>query len=145
MIKKVFCLGMIAVLVAGATGAAADAGSAELKDMELTATPDGAQLILDLSTVAPQKIFRLSNPERTVVDLGHTRLGSGVHAPPGDGIVEDVRTGMQPGGTLRVVIRIKSSVNASSAWVPSSSGRLYSLMFICSNSNSELPLYNAFA
>ena len=117
MIKKVFCLGMIAVLVAGATGAAADAGSAELKDIELTATPDGAQIILDLSAVAPQKIFRLSNPDRTVVDLGHTRLGSGVHAPPGDGLVEDVRTGMRPGGTLRVVIRIKSSVNASSAWV----------------------------
>ena len=117
MIKKVFCLGMIAVLVGGATGAAADAGSAELKDIELTATPDGAQLILDLSAAAPQKIFRLSNPDRTVVDLGHTRLGSGVHAPPGDGIVEDVRTGMQPGGTLRVVIRIKSSVNASTAWL----------------------------
>jgi N-acetylmuramoyl-L-alanine amidase len=117
MIKKVFRTGLIAACLGGAGVSLAATPSTELTDIELAATRDGAQLTLDLTGVTSQRIFRLSNPDRTVVDLAHTRLARGAHAPPGEGLVEDVRTGVQPGGVVRVVVRVKSSVGVRSAWV----------------------------
>jgi N-acetylmuramoyl-L-alanine amidase len=122
MIKKVFRSGLIAAILGGAGASLAAPPATELKDIELTGTRDGAQLTLDLTGVTSQKIFRLSNPDRTVVDLAHTRLGRGTHAPPGEGLVEDVRTGVQPGGVVRVVVRVKSSVGVRSAWVNAGRG-----------------------
>src|ERR1700748_616536 len=98
MIRKAFYVTWLGVLAAQAASGAAAAASAELRDIELAATPDGAQLTFDLTSPTSQKLFRLSGPDRTVIDLGHTHLAKGVHAPPGEGIVEDVRTGVQPGG-----------------------------------------------
>ena len=119
MIRKVFYLGVLAALGAG-THVSLAAG-AQLRKIELSATPEGAQIALDLSANTTQKIFRLSHPDRAVVDLGHTRLAGGVRAPGGDGVIEEIHTGAQPGGTLRVVIRLKSPVNIRSAWASTGS------------------------
>ena len=128
MIRKVFYLGVLALamgasqLVLGAT--------AVLRQIALSATSRGAQISLDLSDATQQKIFRLSNPDRAVIDLGHTQLARGVHAPAGDGLVQDIHTGTQPGGTLRLVIRLKSPVSARTAWVGSENGVSHRLMII---------------
>jgi len=119
MIRKAFRSGLIAAILGGA-GASLAAPATELTDIELSGTRDGAQLTLDLTGVTSQKIFRLSNPDRTVVDLAHTRLARGAHAPPGEGLIEDVRTGVQPGGVLRVVLRVNSSVGVRSSWITTS-------------------------
>ena len=128
MIRKAFYVTWLGVLAVQAGSGAASPASAELKDIELAATPDGAQLTFDLTSATSQKLFRLSRPDRTVIDLGHTRLAKGVHAPPGEGIVEDVRTGVQPGGTLRVVVKVTSSAQASAAWAGSGPGGMQRLV-----------------
>ncbi len=114
---KIFCLGITALLLAGPPPAGA--AGAELRRIDLSATPQGASLTLYLTEAAPQKIFTLSKPDRTVIDLGHTRLAGGVRPPAGDGLVADIHTGTQPGGTLRLVIRLKSRVSARTAWAAS--------------------------
>lgn len=119
MIRKVFYLGVLAALWAGTNVSLA--ASAQLRKIELSATPEGAQITLDLSANTTQKIFRLSHPDRAVIDLGHTRLAGAVHAPGGDGVIEDIHTGAQPGGTLRVVIRLKSPVSVRSFWASTAS------------------------
>ena len=128
MIRKVFYLGVLALamgasqLVLGAT--------AVLRQIALSVTPQGAQITLDLSDATQQKIFRLNKPDRAVIDLGHTQLARGVRAPAGDGLVQDIHTGTQPGGTLRLVIRLKSPVSARTAWVGSDNGVSHRLMII---------------
>jgi N-acetylmuramoyl-L-alanine amidase len=128
MIRKAFYVTWLGVLAVQAGSGAASPASAELRDIELAATSDGAQLTFDLTSATSQKLFRLSGPDRTVIDLGHTHLAKGVHAPPGDGIVEDVRTGVQPGGTLRVVVKVTSSARASAAWVSVGPGGMQRLV-----------------
>jgi N-acetylmuramoyl-L-alanine amidase len=123
MIKKIFQSGVVASLVAAA--GTSWAASPELRGVQLSATPAAAQLTLDLTDIASQKLFKLDRPERTVIDLGHTKLGRGVRLPAGAGIVSGIRIGTRPGGTLRLVIQLKSAVPTHSAWtqVPGTAGR----------------------
>ena len=119
MIRKVFCLSAAGLLLAGGRAAAA----AELRNIELAATPQGAQVTLVLSAPTSQKIFKLDGPDREVIDLPHTRLARAAHMPSGNGLVADVHTGMRPGGTLRIVIRLTAPVRSSVAWAaPEASG-----------------------
>jgi N-acetylmuramoyl-L-alanine amidase len=120
MIRKVFQLGIPAVLVVAA--GLAPAASTELRGIHLSATPEAAQVTLDLTDTASQKVFTLENPDRAVIDLGHTRLASGVRVPAGSGIVTGVRTGAQPGDKLRVVLQLKSAVPTHSAWTQAADG-----------------------
>jgi N-acetylmuramoyl-L-alanine amidase len=119
MIKKAFHVGMVAALLSGAN--LSMAAGAQLREIRLAATPESAQIILDLSGSTTHKLFTLDKPDRAVIDLGHTRLASGVHAPDGAGVVSNIRTGAQPGGTLRVVVQLKSPVGARSTWVQAGS------------------------
>jgi N-acetylmuramoyl-L-alanine amidase len=123
MIKKAFQIGVVASLVAAA-GTSWAAGS-ELRGIHLSATPGSAQITLDLTDSATQRIFKLNHPDRTVIDLGHTRLARGLRAPTADGIVSGVRIGTQPGGNVRVVIQLNAPVPAHSAWtlMPGRRGR----------------------
>jgi N-acetylmuramoyl-L-alanine amidase len=122
MIKKVFELGIAAVLVCGA--GAAIAASAELREARLSATGASAQLTLDVSGITSQKIFTLDKPRRVVIDLAHTGVARGFRVPEGSGVVSEVRTGHQLGGTLRIVVQLRAPAPARSMWMPeSSSGR----------------------
>ncbi len=125
-----------AVLLGGAT-VVCSAPAAELRRIEVTVGPQGAQIALDLSAVTTQKTFRLHKPERAVVDLGSTRLAPGVRPPSGDGLVEDIRTGAQPGGTLRLVIRLKTAVTARSSWVATEHASLRRLMITLGEETPE--------
>lgn len=117
MIKKAFQLGMVAAVISGASSSLAVA--AELRDAHLSATATSAQLTLDVAGSASQKLFTLERPHRAVIDLMHTRRAGGLRMPRGSGIVSDIRTGEQPGGTLRIVVQLKENVAARSIWVSS--------------------------
>ncbi len=114
MIKKVFRRGFAAALVGMA--ALTPAFAAELRGIGLSSGEDSAQLTLDLTDAAPQKVFTLDHPDRIVIDLPHTQLMHGVHAPAPSGVVTSVRLGSQPHGTLRVVIELHSAMPVHSNW-----------------------------
>ncbi len=114
MIGKVFYQRFAAVLLAA--GLSSPLAAAELRGLHLSADEDSAQIALDLSDKAPQKLFRLSHPDRVVIDLRNTRRMSGLRAPAGAGAVSAVRFGSQPGGTLRIVLELKAPLNPRSSW-----------------------------
>ena len=114
---------LLALLGAAASGPVL-AANAELRDARLSATGTSAQLTLEVTGTTNQKIFTLDRPHRIVIDLPHTSLGRGFRTPEGDGVVAEVRTGHQLGGTLRVVVQLKAPAHARSTWMPeTSSGR----------------------
>jgi N-acetylmuramoyl-L-alanine amidase len=116
MIKKVFRIAVIFTLL-GAADTALAAGT-EVEGARLSATGTSAQLTLDVSGTTAQKLFTLDRPLRVVIDLPHTSLANGFRVPQGAGVVSDVRTGHQLGGTLRIVVQLKSPAAARSTWMP---------------------------
>jgi N-acetylmuramoyl-L-alanine amidase len=114
MNKKVFRRGLAAVLIG--TVALTPAVAAELRGIGLSSAADSAQLTLDLTDAAPQKIFTLDHPDRIVIDLPHTQLMRGVHAPAPTGVVSSIRFGHQPHGTLRIALELRSALPVRSAW-----------------------------
>src|SRR4051794_13486677 len=116
MIKKAFQFCVIASLLAAASTAMG--AGAELREARLTATGTSAQLTLDVTGATTQKIFTLDKPRRVVIDLAHTGIGRGFRAPSGAGVVANVRTGYRLGGTLRIVVQLKSPADARSSWMP---------------------------
>jgi N-acetylmuramoyl-L-alanine amidase len=120
MIRKVFYLSVATFPLVGSALCAA--ATAELRGIELTTAPQGARVTLILSTATSEKSFRLHGPDREVIDLGRTRLAHGARMPAGDGIIADIHTGVQPGGTLRLVIGLKTAAKASSEWVQPEAG-----------------------
>lgn len=94
----------------------------ELLGIGVSVAEDGARIELDTSAQTSQTLFTLDHPERVVIDLQNTRLASGVRMPATTGIVETVRTGARPGGTLRVVIELKANLPAHGKWLPSPVG-----------------------
>ncbi|MGH8208564.1 MAG: N-acetylmuramoyl-L-alanine amidase [Steroidobacteraceae bacterium] len=123
MIKKVFPIGVVAFL--SATVNLAWAAGAQLRGVHVAATQGATQVTLDLTAAAGEKLFTLEHPERAVIDLGHTRLAGSLRLPLGAGVVSGFRIGTQPGGTLRVVMQLKSSVPTHSVWMqgPGATGR----------------------
>ena len=115
-------MGLIAALASWAS--VASAATAELREARLSAAGGSAQLTLDVAGTTTQKVFTLDRPRRVVIDLPHTSLARGFRAPPGDGVVSDIRTGHQLGGTLRIVVQLRAPAPARSTWMPDArSGR----------------------
>jgi N-acetylmuramoyl-L-alanine amidase len=131
MIKKAFQIGVVASLMVAVNLAWAAAGTesggpmGELRGVRVSTGAGVTQVTLDLTGTTNQKLFTLDHPERAVIDLGHTRLRDGVRLPLGAGVVSGFRIGSQPGGTLRVVLQLKTLTPTRSAWLqaPGSAGR----------------------
>ena len=123
MIKKAFQIGVVASLIAAVNLALA--AQAELRGVHVSATPQGAQVTLDLTGVTAEKLFTLDHPERAVVDLSSTRMAPDLRLPLGAGVVSGFRVGTQPGGTLRFVMQLSSSTPTHTAWIqtPGAAGR----------------------
>lgn len=116
MIRKVFYSLAVALLLgAWQVGSAA---TAELRKVEIATAPQGAQVTLVLSSSTSEKSFKLVGPHREVIDLRHTRRARGLRLPSADGLITDIHTGAQSGGTLRLVIGMKGPMSASTAWLP---------------------------
>lgn len=101
------------VLLAG-TAAAAQAGVLA-RDVRLTSVPDATEMVVELSGKASHRLFTLENPHRVVIDLADTTAQPGLRLPAASGIVEAIRTGVQPGPTLRFVLVTKSRPAARAA------------------------------
>jgi len=122
MIKKTFQIGVVVSLMA--TVNLAWAAGVELRGVRVSATPGSTQVTLDLTAATSEKLFTLGHPQRAVVDLRHTRASSSLRLPLGAGVISGFRIGPQPGGTLRVVMQLKSSTPTHSVWTqtPGTSG-----------------------
>lgn len=84
-----------------------------LKKAELTSSgQDSAQFVIELSTATRHNVFSLDGPNRVVIDLDSTRMGSGVRLPRATGPITAVRSGKQDGGTLRLVLESRTGLAA---------------------------------
>ncbi len=90
---------VLAVLGAGPLQAA------QVQDIRLWAGPDHTRIVLDLSGPVRHSLRVLHNPDRVVVDLPNSSRRGGSQATlPGKGVIVRVRTGVQNGYDLRVVL-----------------------------------------
>ena len=120
MIRKNFLVSVTAALAFGVVLTPADA--AELRSIQLSATPDTALVTLALTDGPPPKVFTLDHPDRAVIDLPATRA-SHIAVPAANGLVTGVRLGRQPGGTLRIVVQLRSAVAVHSSSTAARGGR----------------------
>ncbi len=116
MIKKVFQIGMLVLLGAGA--GAAGAAAARLNALDVAASAATTRVTLDLSRLTGEKYFTLDHPFRAVVDLPQTLAAPGLRLPGGRGLLAGVRVGRRPNGALRLVfvLRAPASVHPDWAW-----------------------------
>jgi N-acetylmuramoyl-L-alanine amidase len=120
MIGKTFLVRIAACLSAAA--ACSTAAGAQLRSIDLSATPDSAVITLALSDGPAARVFTLDNPDRAVIDLPRTHADH-LAVPAGSGLVTDVRVGQQPGGTLRLVLELRSAVTVKSSSATGKGGR----------------------
>ena len=121
MIRKVFLGGVAGGLMTLAFLPTAIA--AELRSLQLSATGDAAVVTLRLTPGTAAKVFTLDDPDRAVIDLPATHAGHGMAVPAAAGLVSAVRLGKQPGGTLRIVLELRSQVAVHSSQAARASGR----------------------
>lgn len=91
-----------------AAGAARSGTGAVVSGVRASAGAGPARVVVDLTAPADYKLFALDNPRRVVLDLANTELAAGVKLPRAQGAIIAVRSGVQPGGTLRLVIETTS-------------------------------------
>lgn len=81
MFRLILCM-----LVNLALAANAHAAAHELLGMRLSSAPDSSRLVFDISGPVDYRLFRLSGPDRVVIDFSQTRLRAGL-TPASDGIL----------------------------------------------------------
>ena len=93
---------------------------ATVKQVRLTEIAGGTQADVLIDGVAPSNLFRLSNPDRVVLDLDAATLAPrSFKLPAGLGLVHRVRTGPREGGGLRVVFEVDPQTNVRRVDAPS--------------------------
>src|SRR5579863_7453018 len=100
------CLG----LIASAFGRQPQ--SVRLESIDLQSDQRGALLTLSLSAPVSQHVFRLHNPERMVIDLPFTQRRAKLPPVSPSGPVLVVRSGTQPGQSLRLVVELRGPAPA---------------------------------
>ncbi|HEY9198027.1 MAG TPA: N-acetylmuramoyl-L-alanine amidase [Gammaproteobacteria bacterium] len=90
------------------------ADPAVVQGVRLWTGPDNTRVVLDLDGPAEHKLFTLHGPDRVVIDLRNARLKPGVSAKGAQGVIQGLRTGIQNGHDLRVVLDLKGRVKPRS-------------------------------
>jgi N-acetylmuramoyl-L-alanine amidase len=103
--------GIVGLLAASQFTQARDAHSVRLESIGLRSDERGALLTLSLSGPVAQRVFRLHNPERLVIDLPETLRRAKLPTPVGPGPIVAVRSGMQ-GEQLRLVVELRKPTAA---------------------------------
>jgi N-acetylmuramoyl-L-alanine amidase len=82
-----------------------------LRAVQYAPIAGGTRITLELSAPTTGKVFRLSSPDRLVIDLPKTTARAAPATPQGD-LLRSVRSGPQKGGRLRVVF----DLGAAASW-----------------------------
>jgi N-acetylmuramoyl-L-alanine amidase len=93
-----------------ALGAAKPADATELQQLALQSDAQSAVLTLTLSGPVAPHLFRLTGPERLVIDLPATRRQARLPKPASNGVVTMVRSGERGGRGLRLVLELRSAL-----------------------------------
>jgi N-acetylmuramoyl-L-alanine amidase len=86
----------------------------EVRALRLWASPEGTQVVIELSGSAKHSLLTLKNPDRVVIDVSDARLSPGAPRPPASGVVKQVRMARQPSGDFRVVLDLARPIRATS-------------------------------
>ncbi len=106
----------LAVLTAFGLLSSSYADSARVQDARVWSAPDGSRLIFDLNQSLKYKVFRLSKPERVVIDLQNTRLLTRLKSLDlSKSSIKRIRSGKRNGKDLRIVLDMKEIVSPKSA------------------------------
>jgi N-acetylmuramoyl-L-alanine amidase len=107
--------------------AAAPDNGPDIQAIRLWAGPKATRVVLDISKPVSHSLFSLSAPARVVVDIGPSRLAlSGT--PPGDGLVQQIRSARRPDGGVRVVMDLTGEARARSFLMPPGGGHGHRLV-----------------
>jgi N-acetylmuramoyl-L-alanine amidase len=108
-------IALLAISVAFVAPAqAVEARPVEVRALRLWASPEGTQVVIELSGSAKHSLLTLKNPDRVVIDVSDARLSAGTQRPPASGVVKQVRMARQPSGDLRVVLDLTHPIRATS-------------------------------
>jgi len=103
----------IAILALAIVGVV-PARAVEVRSVRLWASPEGTQVVLELSGSAKHSLLMLKNPDRVVLDVPAAHLSATAQKPPAAGVVKEVRMARRPGGELRVVLDLTRPIRAKS-------------------------------
>ncbi len=105
------------------------AGAAEVRELRVASSTERTRLVLDLSASVDYRLFSLENPHRIVIDLKSATMGSAARVPDfRPGVLQRVRTGVQNGRDLRVVLDLDRGVRPRSFIEPPGDGRGHRLV-----------------
>lgn len=107
-------LGAAAALLVGALLLVQTAQAGKVRGLRLWAGPQATRVVLDLSGPVEHRVFSLDAPSRIVIDLDDASVDLPGGLPAGGGVVAGLRTGVQPGGNLRVVLDLNAAVRPKS-------------------------------
>ena len=99
---------IIAFLISALLVAAARGETARVDEVRAAVSAEGARVVVGLSAPSAYKLFTLDHPRRVVLDLADTSSMPAYACRARGGMVTAVRSGVQPGGTLRLVIETTS-------------------------------------
>jgi N-acetylmuramoyl-L-alanine amidase len=103
-------IAILALAIAGVIPARA----VEVRAVRLWASPEGTQVVLELSGSAKHSLLMLKNPDRVVLDVSAAHLAATAQRPPAAGVVKEVRMARRPSGELRVVLDLTRPIRAKS-------------------------------
>jgi N-acetylmuramoyl-L-alanine amidase len=103
-------IAILALAIAGVVPARA----VEVRAVRLWASPEGTQVVLELSGSAKHSLLTLKNPDRVVLDVSSAHLAATARKPPAAGVVKEVRMARRPSGDLRVVLDLTRPIRAKS-------------------------------
>jgi N-acetylmuramoyl-L-alanine amidase len=89
----------------------------ELRGVQYTPIAGGTRVTLELSAPTTGKVFRLSSPDRLVIDLPQTTARNAPAAPQGN-LLRSVRSGPQKGGGLRVAFDLGGAASWRQSTLP---------------------------
>lgn len=107
----------VGVILIGLAQVAA-AAQTRIESVRVWRAPDSTRLVFDLSAPVNHKMFTLDGPARVVIDVDQAVVANNLEQPVLDNTpIAGVRYGVQ-GGSLRVVLDVKSKVQPRSFLLP---------------------------
>ncbi len=104
------------------------AHAAEIKNLRVWAGDEYTRAVFDVSGPVDYKLFELSKPNRVVLDLRNSALGSDFRTPAGSGLLKSLRAGKQGKNDSRVVFDLADGVRPKSFLLPPSGKNGYRLV-----------------